>query len=345
VSDENQGGARDAVEEFSRDIKKKRFGGFRLPGLGLGGVGGLLLGLLKILVPLAIVGPLVATLIYRVVDPPGTILMVQRWIGGAHIVHQNVVYDDVSPNIVRAVLAAEDARFCRHKGFDMEAIQKAYAANQKKSNVAKGKVRGGSTVSQQTAKNVFLWPARSFVRKGAEAYFTFIMEHTWPKSRIMQSYLNVAEWGDGVFGVQAASQKYFGVSAGQLSPRQAALLAAVLPSPNKWSPSKPGPYVRKRAATIEARMYAIYAQGLDDCVKNARWSAPPKPRGKIPTTLTPLPDLPPDVALNADAPVLVMPENLNAPVAPMDGAADDAQDQPEIEAAPPAATESAAPPT
>jgi monofunctional biosynthetic peptidoglycan transglycosylase len=128
----------------------------------------------------------------------------------------------------------------------------------------------------------------------------------------MQSYLNAAEWGGGVFGVQAASQARFKVSAGQLTPHQAALLAAVLPSPNKWSVTNPGPYVRRRAASIEARMYAIHAQGLDKCVLDAKAALPPRPRGKTPDVLAPLPALPADVAAETDAP-RIAPDSEAAP--------------------------------
>ena len=183
----------------------------------------------------------------------------------------------------------------------MEAIQAAYASNLRQSNQAKGKVRGGSTISQQTAKNLFTFADRSFVRKGLETYFTFMAEHLWDKQRIMQAYLNAAEWGDGVFGIQAAAQARFKVSAGELTPYQAALLAAVLPSPNKWSATNPGPYVRRRAATIAARMNAVRAQGLDSCVLGGYEA----PRRRAPAQpLPPMEALPPDVAAEADAPVM-----------------------------------------
>jgi monofunctional glycosyltransferase len=269
--------------------------------------------LLQIAVLVGVVAPVLWVLTYRVVQAPGTLLMTQRWLQGETIRHQNVKFSEMSPNIVRAVLAAEDTGFCTHDGFDMKAIQEAYASNQKATNVAKGKVRGGSTISQQTAKNLFLWPDRSFVRKGLEVYFTFITEHAWDKKRILEAYLNAAEWGDGVFGIQAAAKARFKVSAGELSPRQAALLAAVLPSPNKWSATAPGPYVRRRAATIEARMWGVRAQGLDACVLGA-YSGPPRPRGPV-KPLPPLEALPPEVAVEAEAPVLVP---AGAELAPVD---------------------------
>jgi monofunctional biosynthetic peptidoglycan transglycosylase len=299
--------SREAVTALGAKLGRKRE--FRLPRIPWG--------VLQIIALVAVFLPVFWVLLYRVIDPPTTILMVQRALQGERIRHQNVKFEDISPHVIRAVLAAEDARFCTHGGFDMESIQAAYESNQKSSNQAKGRVRGGSTISQQTAKNLFLWPDRSFIRKGLEAYFTFIAEHAWDKKRIMTSYLNVAEWGDGVFGIQAAAQARFKVSAGQLTPRQAALLASVLPSPNKWSATSPGPYVRRRAASIEARMYAIHAQGLDSCVLGGY--AAPAPRrkpGAAPAPLPQLPALPPDVAADSDAPIMTPTDA--AIVAPID---------------------------
>jgi monofunctional biosynthetic peptidoglycan transglycosylase len=283
---------KDAIGALGGDLDRAERRRFRLPRFWMPkGLGGAALSVL-------------AAVIVAALNPPGTILMLERWLGGATIRHQNVKEEEISPHLIRAVLAAEDARFCEHKGFDMKAIQAAYAANMNASNKKKGKVRGGSTISQQTAKNLFLWPQRSFIRKGAEAYFTFLIEHIYPKRRIMQHYLNIAEFGPGLFGAQAASRAYFNVSVGELSPRQASLLAAILPSPNKWSASRPGPYVRRRAASIEARMYGIHAQRLDVCVLDPNAAAPPRRKG-APSTLPPLEALPPDVAIASDAPVIV----------------------------------------
>lgn len=241
---------------------------------------------------LVIVFPVLWVLAYRFIEAPGTILMVQRSMAGETIQREAVKLDQISPHLVRAVIAAEDAKFCTHDGFDREAISKAMAANAKSK-----KVRGGSTISQQTAKNMFLWPQRDWIRKGLETYFTGMidMAHFWPKKRIMEAYLNAAEWGDGVFGAEAAAQARFGVSAKDLSPRQAALLAAVLPSPNKWSADKPGPYVRRRAASIEARMWGVRAQGLDLCVLDPG-AAPPPRKGPVEDTLPPMVELPPEIA-------------------------------------------------
>jgi monofunctional biosynthetic peptidoglycan transglycosylase len=167
----------------------------------------------------------------------------------------------MSPHIVRAVIAAEDANFCTHHGFDVEAIQDAMESNQRGGNV-----RGASTISQQTAKNLFLWPDRSWVRKGFETYFTALIEFMWPKRRVMEAYLNAAEWGDGNFGIEAAARARFGVSAADLTPLQAARLAAVLPSPNRWSAENPGPYVRRRAATLVQRARVVRNERTAACV-------------------------------------------------------------------------------
>jgi len=209
--------------------------------------------------------PIGWVLIYRFVEAPGTSLMLARAAEGERIRHQNVAISQMSPHIVRAVIAAEDSRFCQHEGFDIEAIRKAMAANRDG-----GRVRGASTVSQQTAKNLFLWPARSWLRKGFESYFTGLIEFMWPKRRIMEAYLNAAEWGDGIFGVEAAARARFGVSAKSLTQLQAARLAAVLPSPNRWSADRPGPYVRRRSATIMQRARVVGNEGLAACVLTPR---------------------------------------------------------------------------
>lgn len=151
-----------------------------------------------------------------------------------------VSLDDISPNLQLAVVASEDNRFLAHHGFDFDAIQKAKGYNERK----KGKrIRGASTISQQTAKNVFLWPQRSWVRKGLEVYFTLLIELAWPKKRIMEVYLNVIEMGDGIYGAEKASLKYFGIHASKLTRAQAAMLAAILPNPRKFNPSLPSTYL------------------------------------------------------------------------------------------------------
>jgi monofunctional biosynthetic peptidoglycan transglycosylase len=155
--------------------------------------------------------------------------------------------DKMSSNLPLAVIASEDNLFMEHSGFDFESIEKAREFNAKKQGK---KVRGASTISQQTAKNVFLWPQRSWVRKGLEVYFTVLIEFVWGKKRILEVYLNVIETGKGIYGVEAASESYFGKSASQVSRGEAALIAAVLPNPLKWTPASPTPYIRGRQQWI-----------------------------------------------------------------------------------------------
>jgi monofunctional biosynthetic peptidoglycan transglycosylase len=160
--------------------------------------------------------------------------------------------EDISPNMIRAVIAAEDNLFVKHNGFDNKAIEQAIEYNKKGK-----KIRGGSTISQQTAKNVFLWPARSYLRKGLEMYFTFLIEFTWGKKRIMEVYLNVIETGKGMYGVEKASHTYFQKSASSLTASQAALIAALLPSPLRYSVTNPGPYMQLRQAQLVELMPRI----------------------------------------------------------------------------------------
>ena len=235
----------------------------RKPARPPGGFGRVLRTLFVWGVMLFVVAPVALVAIYRFVPPPATFLMVQRVFEGKGLDRRWRGLDRMSPRLVRAVIAAEDARFCEHKGFDVEAIEKAMEAN------ARGrKLRGGSTISQQTAKNVFLWPGRSWVRKGFEAYFTVLIEIGWGKRRIMEVYLNSIEWGPGVYGAEAAARKNFGTSAADLSAAQAARLAAILPSPLKWRAAKPGPYVRKRSSRIGAAAGTVRRDGLAGCVLN-----------------------------------------------------------------------------
>lgn len=212
-----------------------------------------------------ILAPVLLGAVYRFAPPPGTLTMATRAIGGVAVTRQWAGLDEISPHLVRAVIAAEDSRFCLHKGIDFEAIEKAAADNKR------GKRRrGGSTITQQTAKNVFLWQGGGWFRKGLEAWFALAGETVWGKRRTMELYLNVAEWGDGYFGAEAAARGRFGKSAKDLTKQEAALLAAVLPSPNKWRAVNPGPYVKRRAATIRGRMDQVRRDGLDRCVLGER---------------------------------------------------------------------------
>ena len=218
-------------------------------------------GLLALFILLGFVIPVALVAIYRFVPPPVTALMVQRGTEGRGLDRRWVPIERISPRLVRAIIAAEDARFCEHNGFDMDAIRKAMAANE-----AGGRLRGGSTISQQTAKNVFLWSGRNWVRKGLEAYFTGLIELGWGKRRILEVYLNTIEWGPGVYGAEAAAQKNFRVPAAQLSGPQAARLAAIVPKPLSWKAAAPGPYIRSRARRIAAAAGTVRRDGLAACV-------------------------------------------------------------------------------
>jgi len=168
--------------------------------------------------------------------------------------------DEINPQARLAVIASEDQLFADHNGFDWKSIEKAQKYNERH----KGRrVKGASTISQQTAKNVFLFPARSWIRKGFEVYFTFLIEVCWSKHRIMEMYLNVIETGNGIYGVEAAAQEYFHKPAKKLSNREAALIAAVLPNPLKWSPAKPTSFILQKQAWILNSMSAVEADDFN----------------------------------------------------------------------------------
>ena len=221
--------------------------------------------LLTLLLILALI-PIGGVVLHRFVPPLFTILMVKQAVAGHGMDYRWRSLDHISPRLVEAVIAAEDARFCQHHGFDVEAIQKAMEANERAEQRGSDKRRGASTISQQTAKNVFLWPSRDWVRKGLEVGYTGLIEGIWGKRRIMETYLNVAEWAPGVYGAEAASQHWFGKSADRLTAREAARLAAILPSPRRYKAASPGPYVRRRASRIQAAMGTVREAGLDRCV-------------------------------------------------------------------------------
>ena len=194
---------------------------------------------------------ILSTLLYWFLPVTFTPLMVirlgeQLFDGESLKMHKKwVPIEDISPNLVMAAITAEDQNFTEHWGFDFKAMQKAFKSNKKGK-----KIKGGSTISQQTAKNVFLWPSRSYIRKGFEAYFTGLMELIWSKKRIMEVYLNVIEMGDGIYGAEMASQKYFHKSAKKLTKNEAALLVACFPNPRKFNPAKPSKYIRGRQQWI-----------------------------------------------------------------------------------------------
>lgn len=191
----------------------------------------------------------------RFINPPITLLMLQRGIerksdGKDWKIEKSwLKFDDISDNLKQAAIAGEDVNFRKHWGFDFKAMEKAYQKNQNGKRIT-----GGSTISQQTAKNVFLWPGRSYIRKGFEVYFTVLIELLWGKKRILEVYLNVIEMGDGIYGAEIASRKYYRKSAENMSREQAALLVAVLPNPIRWSPAKPTSYIYYKQGLILRNM-------------------------------------------------------------------------------------------
>ncbi|MFH1144161.1 MAG: monofunctional biosynthetic peptidoglycan transglycosylase [Candidatus Eisenbacteria bacterium] len=211
--------------------------------------------------------PVVTLLVLRWVPPPATAFMIQKRVAAAwggrdyELRYRWVRWEKISPHARVAVVAAEDQKFPRHGGFDAEAIADAWERHERG-----GRLRGASTITQQVAKNLFLAPQRSFARKALEAYFTILLEWLWPKRRILEVYLNVAEFGPGTFGVGAASERYFGKPADRISPREAALLAAVLPNPLRLHADRPSAYVLRRVEWILGQMQhlggADYLRGL-----------------------------------------------------------------------------------
>lgn len=169
--------------------------------------------------------------------------------------------ENIDPNLVAAVIAAEDSKFCEHSGFDTEAIEKAIENNSKG-----GRIRGASTITQQTAKNVFLWQGGGYFRKALEAWFAFWIENVWGKQRIMEVYLNVAETGIGTYGAQAGAERYFDKSAARLSPSEASRMAAALPLPKEREVTNPSGWLLRHGNTIEARIAIVKRDGLDSCV-------------------------------------------------------------------------------
>ncbi|MGI9464224.1 MAG: monofunctional biosynthetic peptidoglycan transglycosylase, partial [Aestuariivirgaceae bacterium] len=181
--------------------------------------------------------------------PPASALMVMRFINGAETDYRWRSADQISNNLVHAVVVSEDARICEHDGVDWDVLKGLVAIDEEGQPV-----RGGSTIAMQTAKNLFLWPDRSYVRKGLEIPISLWIDYTWPKRRIVEIYLNIAEWGPGIYGAEAASRRFFKKPAARLSAQQAALLAAALPNPMIYTAGKPGPKLRRRAKRVRTRM-------------------------------------------------------------------------------------------
>ncbi|WP_311269655.1 monofunctional biosynthetic peptidoglycan transglycosylase [Sphingobium sp. WCS2017Hpa-17] len=197
--------------------------------------------------------------IYRFVPPPVTLTMLFDPNG---ITKDWTSLDEIDPDMARAAIAGEDGKFCSHHGFDVDAIAKAAIHN-----ASGGRIRGGSTISQQTAKNVFLWQGGGFVRKGLEAWFTVLIEAIWGKKRIMEVYLNVAETGIGTYGVEAGSIRYFHHGAGKMNRAEAGRIAAVLPLPKKRAAVAPSGFTRRYGNTIAARIGVVQRDGLDSCLR------------------------------------------------------------------------------
>src|ERR1043165_1416691 len=200
-------------------------------------------------------------LAYRFVNPPITFTMIGDLVAGRGAHREWMPIEKIDRDMVRAAIAAEDSKFCTHHGFDFEAIEDAM-----KRNASGGRIRGGSTISQQTAKNAFLWQGGGYFRKGLEAWFTFLIEHVWGKRRIMEVYLNLAETGIGTYGVNAGSERYFGHDASAMSPTEAARIAAIYPLPKKRGAIAPKGFTRRYGNTIAARIGAVARDGLDSCI-------------------------------------------------------------------------------
>ncbi len=208
---------------------------------------------LKKLFIILFIGQFAYIILLKWIDPPITITQFTNWVEGHGLKRDYVDYDEMSPNIKLAVMASEDQLFPDHNGFDVESIKKAWSEKNKK----RKRFRGASTISQQVAKNVFLWQGRSWIRKGLEVYFTFMIELIWGKERILEVYLNVAEMGKGIFGVEAAARNYFKKPAKKLTRAEAAMIAACLPNPKKFRVQPPSNYISRRYPQIMVQMNNI----------------------------------------------------------------------------------------
>jgi monofunctional biosynthetic peptidoglycan transglycosylase len=238
-----------------------------------------------------ILGSLAWVLLYRFVDPPLTFTQLGDLIEGNGARSQWMAIETIDRNMIRAAIAGEDGKFCSHHGFDTDAIEAAMRRNAAGGHV----LRGGSTISQQTAKNAFLWQGGGYFRKGLEAWFTLLIENVWGKRRIMEVYLNLAETGIGTYGVNAGSLRYFNHDASAMSRTEAARIAAILPLPKKRGAIAPKGFTRRYGNMIAARVGAVARDGLDACVYGGargapeRADAPPKRIRKAPPKAAPLP--------------------------------------------------------
>jgi monofunctional biosynthetic peptidoglycan transglycosylase len=209
-----------------------------------------------------VAGSVLWVLVYRFVPPPVTITMLGDLAGGRGITKDWMSLSRMDPAMARAAIAAEDGNFCRHHGFDLTAIEQAM-----RRNASGDRIRGGSTISQQTAKNAFLWQGRSWIRKGLEAWFTVLIEAIWPKARIIEVYLNIAETGIGTYGANAGAMRYFHHDASRLSTTEAARLAAILPLPKKRGAVAPTGFTRRYGNAIVRRIAIVRGSGLDSCLR------------------------------------------------------------------------------
>lgn len=209
--------------------------------------------------------PVCLLLVFRFAPIPGTPEMLLKLVTLNPVHYSWREVDQISPHLARAIIGAEDQNFCTHNGFDWKEIQESWRAHERR---PKKRLRGASTISQQTARTLFLVSVRSWVRKGAEAYLTVLVEALWPKRRILTAYLNLVDWGHGNYGAEAASETYFHKPASALSAGEAARLAAILPDPEKWRAVDPGPYVAGRTGTLEARSEEVANDALDACMRS-----------------------------------------------------------------------------
>jgi monofunctional biosynthetic peptidoglycan transglycosylase len=230
-----------------------------------------------------LLGSTLWVLAYRFVNPPITFTQLGDMLGGRRLERQWMAIERIDRDMVRAVIGGEDSKFCTHSGFDRQAIEAAMRRNARGGAV----IRGGSTISQQTAKNAFLWQGGGYFRKGLEAWFTLLIETLWSKRRIMEVYLNVAETGIGTYGVNAGAQRYFGHDASTLSRAEAARIAAVLPLPKRREAAAPSGFTRRYGNMISARMAVVARGGLDACVYQG--AAPPRERPEAVPMRRPLP--------------------------------------------------------
>ena len=246
---------------------KRKRQGHSLPGR-------VLMFLVKLVLAL-VLGSILWVLAYRFINPPITATMLGDVVAGRGATRDWMGIDELDRDMVRAAIAAEDSKFCSHDGFDLQAIEAAA-----KRNASGGRIRGGSTISQQTAKNAFLWQGGGYVRKGVEAWFTLLMEAMWPKQRIMEVYLNLAETGIGTYGVNAGSQRYFDHDSSAMSRTEAARIAAVLPLPKERGAVAPKGFTKRYGNTLAARVGVVARDGLDACVYQGTTApkdkAPPK---------------------------------------------------------------------